>query len=380
MCTIKVLFVSGSINPERGGVARVCCNLSMGLKANGINTYSITTAKDSDGFFDESIQFEEPNEMSQKNKNQILSFFNKHHFTHVILENPQLEWMLDATSILKGKAVLIGEYHNSPFGVYGCLSSNSFLSVLNSKKWFRSIVFRYRAIKMHSYWNKVSDVLDHMVLLSDSYYDELNVLASFPRNKVSAIPNPFPPISYNEPKEKQNTIVFVGRLSGVQKGISKMLNIWKSLYVRLPQWKLKIVGGGEELDKWKRKAELMGLKNIYFEGFQTPDKYYSEAKIFMMTSIYEGFPMTLVEAMQYGCVPVVFDSFSGLKDIIDNNKNGLSIKAFDEKAYSRAIISLAEGYSLWNSLSMCAIEKSKYFLLDEIVKEWVALFKKLSSI
>lgn len=380
MSAIRVLFVSGSINPERGGVARVCCNLSMGLKAVGIDTYSITTAKDSDGFFDESVQFEEPNEMSQKNKNQILSFFNKHHFTHVILENPQLEWMLDATSILKGKAVLIGEYHNSPFGVYGSLSSTSFLSVLNSKKWFRNIVFKYRSIKMRSYWKKVSEVLDHMVLLSDSYYEELNVLAFFPRNKVSAIANPFPPVSFNGRKEKQNTIVFVGRLSGVQKGISKMLNIWKSLYVRLPEWKLKIVGGGEELDKWKRKAELMGLKNIYFEGFQTPDKYYSEAKIFMMTSIYEGFPMTLVEAMQYGCVPVAFDSFSGLKDIIDNNKNGLSIKAFDEKAYSRAVIALAEDYSLWNSLSMCAIEKSKYFLLDEIVKEWVALFKKLSSI
>lgn len=379
MNSIKVLFVSGSINPERGGVARVCCNLSMGLRSVGINTYSITTAKDADGFFDESIQFEEPNVKSQKNAKQILSFYNKHHFTHVILENPQLEWMLDATSSLKGKAILIGEYHNSPFGVYGSLSSSSVLSILNSKKWFRRLLFKYRSLKMRSYWNKVSEVLDHMVLLSDSYYDELNKLAHFSRNKVSAIANPFPPVDSAGCGEKQNTIIFVGRLSGVQKGLSKMLRIWDNLYRELPLWKLKIVGGGDELNKWKRKADLMGLKNISFEGFQTPDNYYSEAKIFMMTSLYEGFPMTLVEAMQYGCVPVAFNSFSGLNDIIDNKKNGLTIKAFDEKAYSKAVISLAEDSVFWNNLSINAIEKSKLFLVEEVITEWVALFNKLSS-
>ena len=69
---------------------------------------------------------------------------------------------------------------------------------------------------MRSYWNKVSEVLDHMVLLSDSYYDELNKLAHFSRNKVSAIANPFPPVDFAGCGEKQNTIIFVGRLSGLK--------------------------------------------------------------------------------------------------------------------------------------------------------------------
>lgn len=45
----------------------------------------------------------------------------------------------------------------------------------------------------------------------------------------------------------------------------------------------------------------------------------------MMTSIWEGLPMTLIEAMHYGCVPIAFDSFAALYDLIDNGNNGFII-------------------------------------------------------
>ena len=64
MCNIKVLFVVGSINPERGGVARVCCNLANGFKKYGITSYSISETVDSEGYFADSIRFEDPLKVS----------------------------------------------------------------------------------------------------------------------------------------------------------------------------------------------------------------------------------------------------------------------------------------------------------------------------
>lgn len=56
-----------------------------------------------------------------------------------------------------------------------------------------------------------------------------------------------------------------------------------------------------------------------------------------MTSNYEGFSMVLIEAMQYGCVPFVFNSFASLPDIIDDKVNGYVITPFDEGEYVQKI-------------------------------------------
>jgi glycosyltransferase involved in cell wall biosynthesis len=65
----------------------------------------------------------------------------------------------------------------------------------------------------------------------------------------------------------------------------------------------------------------MGLKRVNFEGYRNPQPFYKRASIFVMTSANEGFPMTLIEAQQNGCVPVVMNSFSALREIIQNNIN-----------------------------------------------------------
>lgn len=59
-----------------------------------------------------------------------------------------------------------------------------------------------------------------------------------------------------------------------------------------------------------------------------------------MTSTFEGFGLVLVEAMQHGCVPIAFDSYPAVRDIISHGENGILIPPFQEEDYSNAIMAL----------------------------------------
>ncbi|MBT9013098.1 hypothetical protein BTI85_09690, partial [Lactobacillus delbrueckii subsp. bulgaricus] len=63
-----------------------------------------------------------------------------------------------------------------------------------------------------------------------------------------------------------------------------------------PSWNLVICGSGEEEIKLKKIAKEKKLKNVVFAGFvQNVEEYYQQAKIMVMTSRFEGFPMVLLE-------------------------------------------------------------------------------------
>ena len=118
-----------------------------------------------------------------------------------------------------------------------------------------------------------------------------------------------------------------------------MLMIWQIIAKQLPDWKFVVVGDGNEKDILIKQAK--NIPRTEFVGYAKPDSYYKKSKIFMMMSQFEGWGMTIVESMHYGCVPVVYDSFSALADIIDNSVNGFIIPNNDISEYESAIITLA---------------------------------------
>ena len=75
----------------------------------------------------------------------------------------------------------------------------------------------------------------------------------------------------------------------------------------------------------KQFSTELGLEQISFEGFRDPRQYYLESALFMMTSAFEGFGMTLVEAQQYGTVPIAMDSYKSLHDILQDKVNGIVV-------------------------------------------------------
>ena len=99
---------------------------------------------------------------------------------------------------------------------------------------------------------------------------------------------------------------------------------------------------------------------------------YEKAKILLMTSNYEGTPMVIPEAMAYGTVPIVMNSFAGVNDIIKNGFNGILTKPFSIKDMSNTIQLLINNSNKLEEISNNAISTIKNIdnniLLSELNK------------
>lgn len=237
--------------------------------------------------------------------------------------------------------------------------------------------------KYQTHYRELCERSDKVVLLSESFKSEMAFYfdGKCPEN-VIAIPNPCsfpPPEKPILPENKQKELLFVGRIDFSPKRVDLMLKIWEKLFKKFPDWKLTIVGGGCALEDAKRMVHEMKLERVSFEGFQDPRPYYERAAIFCMTSAWETFGLVLVEAMNYGCVPVAFDSYAAAKDIIDDGKSGILVTPMDCEEYARTLSGLMSSDSLRERLAAAAIKNSKFFSILQIVGKWDDVFKMNSK-
>lgn len=107
---------------------------------------------------------------------------------------------------------------------------------------------------------------------------------------------------------KDIDILYVGRIAA-QKNLTKFIEIIKQISHKDPHIKATIVGSGEEDDKISQLIKKNNLqKNITrVPQIPNPQDYYLKAKYFLLTSDYEGFPLTIMEAIASGCYPVSYD-------------------------------------------------------------------------
>ena len=96
----------------------------------------------------------------------------------------------------------------------------------------------------------------------------------------------------------------------------------------------------------------------------------------MMTSNCEGYPMTLIEAMQFGCVPMVLNNFSSLKDIITNQKDGIIIPPKKELIFSKELNTLMNNHKIRKQLALCAIKSAKKNTIEQIGTFWLNFLNK----
>lgn len=98
-----------------------------------------------------------------------------------------------------------------------------------------------------------------------------------------------------------------------------------------------------------------------------------------MTSNFEGQPMVLLEAMCFGVVPIAFNSFASVSDIITDKKNGLLVPPFSIKSYVEKIEYLINNEPIRSSMAKAGIVSVNRYTIDFIVEQWEALFAKLKS-
>lgn len=183
--------------------------------------------------------------------------------------------------------------------------------------------------------------------------------------------------SYNIASHK---IISVGRLI-YQKNFERLLEIAKNVLPDYPDWSWDIYGDGPEKEQLLRKCYDEGLdQQVHFKG-TVANLYdlYPEYAMIVMTSRYEGFPMTLLEAASNGMPMIAFDVETGPNEIIINGMNGFLIESTCDEEMIRSIRRLLNNDALRFRMAKKSYETSLTFRQEEVLKQWFIMLDKVKS-
>lgn len=156
-----------------------------------------------------------------------------------------------------------------------------------------------------------------------------------------------------------------------------MIELWRSVEAdaAFDDWNLKMVGDGEDFGLYRDMIAQYGLKRISMEGFRHPLPYYKEARIFLMTSAYEGFPMTLIEAQQQGVVCVAMDTYESLHYILNDGENGVIVP--DTGMLEKKVKQLMNNPVLLKRYADKGLQTCRQYDVEAVVDKWETLYKGL---
>ena len=169
-------------------------------------------------------------------------------------------------------------------------------------------------------------------------------------------------------------VVTVGRLSK-EKGFDDLIDVFKKVVAKNPNYKLDIIGDGPERNNLKDIIANLHLENnIILHGFQNKDyinDVLSHSKAFIVTSYTESFGIALLEGMSYGLPGIIFDSASGSLELIKNNLSGYVIKNRSKDVMAKKIIKLLDNKKEISIMGKNAKETAKKYSFEKIKERWL---------
>ena len=167
---------------------------------------------------------------------------------------------------------------------------------------------------------------------------------------------------------KQKQIIAVGRLE-VVKGHKYLIEAFAKVSDK--SWNLCIVGDGSQMNYLKEYAKTLNVESrILFKGHQLDfRKELSESEIYVLPSIKEGFPNSLIEAMSLPIACISGDYYDGEQDLVIHEHNGLLFKTQDSDALGQAINRLIEDEQLRIKLAENAKNVRVDLAFDVIAKK-----------
>lgn len=172
------------------------------------------------------------------------------------------------------------------------------------------------------------------------------------------------------------TLITVGRLSK-EKNQIMMIEVFKELYKEYSNIKFMIVGDGEERKSLEKKAQEYKIdKNIIFVGrVVNVEDYLCDADIFLLSSFYEGVPLSILEAMA-ARLPIISTNVGGVKDIVTNN--GILVQSNNIEAMKNAILKLIKNKNLRIKMGENSLMNIKKYDVENIAEEYTRLYEKFS--
>ncbi len=389
---MNILFLyNGVIDPEKGGIQRVTSVLADYFEGKGHTVWylSLDFYKKETPHPRRQLMF--PDSRSLDAVENMVYWENillEKHIDIVINQSAQDPKSSKLMRIAKKRCKIFSVHHTAPLGKilnFEAVYADRFKGIshivlfLSKYRVFQNLILNSFIWKYRNHYLDLCDASDYFVLLSNEFKPEFSRLIGkvLPKN-VIAISNPvsFQDAYQYDSDAKIKEVLFVGRISNSEKRVDLLLKVWQRICKKYPDWKLTIVGNGNDMSRMEALANELDLENYSFEGYKAPKEYYKRASLFCMTSSFEGFGIVLVEAMHYGVVPLAFNSYASVTDIIHDRGNGFLVNPFDVEEYAKTMELLIENESLREKVALNAINSSKRFSVENIGEKWLSLFNE----
>lgn len=197
------------------------------------------------------------------------------------------------------------------------------------------------------------------------------VAAGIPADRITVKPNSTPDPGRDATGQERRGALFVGRMAS-GKGVGVLLQAWREL----PQIGLTVIGEGPELDEARRLAP----PNVNFTGFQPRDAVLEQMRraafLIMPSTWYEGFPVTLVEALACG-LPVIASRLGGLPELVSHGRTGFLFAPGDATDLARTVRHALGGHAAERA-AMAARARASYeefYQPDANLRQLLAVYR-----
>ena len=217
-------------------------------------------------------------------------------------------------------------------------------------------------------------------------YDQIVILTNEDKelnwqnnSKVSVINNPVTfDTNIKTALLTNKKIITAGRLV-YQKNHKSLINAWKIVNQKHPDWQLEIWGDGVLKNELSKLINTLGLNNKVLLMGYTNDiiSRMLQASGCVLSSLYEGISLVLIEAMSCGLPVISYSCQCGPKDLIEHGKNGFLCEVNDETKLAEYICSIIEDDKLRIRMGQASKKKSEEFRIEKIATQWANLFQTL---
>lgn len=242
--------------------------------------------------------------------------------------------------------------------------------------------FKYlRAGRMRGVIFQTFRLANRITVQLDEYIDGY---PHYLRGRIVSLPNPVrPAMGFAKPAGQQGAVkrlLSVGRLS-YQKNQAVLIEAFAGLADLVRDWRLILVGVGEDESKLKRLVVEKGLVDrVVFTGaVKDVERFYLDSHLFCLSSRWEGFPNALAEAMAHGLPAVGFAGCAGVRHLIADGKTGCLAQGNGSvDALAEALLPLMNNDARRQSMGAVAAKAVDQFAPQAIFDRWEALFRELA--
>ena len=246
-----------------------------------------------------------------------------------------------------------------------------------------SLVGKPRRLVVEIKYALAASCCDWIVGICDATTNNLKDIHSIPRRKIARVYNGATPLKRmakeRQPQKNGFALVYVGRLEPV-KNHALLLNAFRAAHLSMPGLRLWMVGDGSERKRLETLASELGISaQVTFWGQQLDvAPFLSAADAFIMSSISEGLPMSLLQAFSLG-LPAIVTDVGGMAEVVRLAKAGFTVSVTEPAEMAAAILRLARDDAEREQFSTNAEEAFHFrFTLQTMVDAYMDLYRNTS--